>query len=122
MSGRTFIEAATVTANYSRRFCSLDLVARGINHRAGVGLDPDKVVPYSLHSWHIFRGHGDRLALAFVRDGAPELDGCVLDDDVDQGGRRPGLASELSQQLLANGLIAGRHRLDVGRNAGERMQ
>jgi hypothetical protein len=80
------------------------------------------MIPHGLHAGHVFRSHYRRLAFALIGDGAPELDNSVLDNDVDEGGRCPRLAAKLSQQPLANGLIAGRSRIDVTRSADERVQ
>ena len=66
------------------------------------------MIAHRLNGGHVFGRNHDRLALPFVCDGAPKLDNPILDNDVDQGGGRPGLAGELGQQRLANGLIAGR--------------
>src|SRR5262245_1638118 len=74
-----------------------------------------------LHARRVLRRDHNGLALSFVRDHAPELDYAIPHMHIDEGNRRPGLTCELRQNAVANGLITGRSRPDVAREAGERM-
>src|SRR5690349_23505032 len=96
------------TAGFIRSYRS---APRRLDDDAGVRLDPDQMILDLLDAGDVLRRDADRLALALVGQCALQLDDAVLDGDVDQPDRRPGMLPQLGEQALANLGVAGGDRL-----------
>src|SRR6185295_4833585 len=84
-----------------------------VKYRPRYWVDPAQVIIHALHAGRVFCSHDDRLPLPFISDHSPKFDHTISDYDVYERERRPRLRCELRHQPFANGLIAGRNRLDL---------